>query len=60
MFDFCAILLGYLSPIYAYNHQYTKALKCLKHADRYCEKFKNPYGEGLPNRIKAEIQYRSY
>lgn len=49
---------GYLALIHVYNNQYTKALKYLKHAERYSKKFKNPYQEGLLNRIKAEIKVK--
>lgn len=51
---------GYLALIYVYNHQYTQALKCLKHAERYSSKMKNPYEEGILNRIKAEIKLEMY
>lgn len=53
-----SIASGYLTIIYIYNNQYTKALKSLKRADRYSKKVENPYEEGILNRIKAEIRLK--
>ncbi|WZL72753.1 AAA family ATPase [Clostridiaceae bacterium 35-E11] len=49
---------GYLTLIYINRHQYTKALKSLKRAERTCNKIKNPYEAGILNRIKAEIRMK--
>jgi len=47
---------GYLTLIYIYENSYTKALRSLKRAERYCKIFGNIYEKGIVCRIKAEIR----
>jgi DNA-binding SARP family transcriptional activator/tetratricopeptide (TPR) repeat protein len=47
---------GYLALLYIYENRYTKAIRSLKRADRYCKVYENLYERGIIFRIKAEIR----